>query len=164
MTQRLNLSNGISIPNLDLPPLRLPEAPTMPVPTLEIPTPQIPSYRPLVAPPSDLRAPPGVKGGVNADPPPKPNSPPPPGMRRITIPYINQDIPIPSSDIVITAGTTATVSVAATLTATAVFKKLVSLFKPIIKQAWKRLVKKKRSSDFSYLPGRLGYLRRPTQD
>lgn len=164
MTQRLNLSNGISIPDLELPSLRLPEAPTMPVPTLEIPTPQIPSYRPLVAPPSDLRAPPGVKGGVNADPPPKPNSPPPPGMRRITIPYINQDIPIPSSDIVITAGTTATVSVAATLTATAVFKKLVSLFKPIIKQAWKRLVKKKRSSDFSYLPGRLGYLRRPTQD
>ena len=164
MTQRLNLSNGISIPDLELPSLRLPKAPTMPVPTLEIPTPQIPSYRPLVAPPSDLRAPPGVKGGVNADPPPKPNSPPPPGMRRITIPYINQDIPVPSSDIVITAGTTATVSVAATLTATAVFKRLVSLFKPIIKQTWKRLVKKKRLSGFSYLPGRLGYLRRPTQD
>lgn len=163
MTQRLNLSSGISIPPLELPPLRLPEAPTMPVPTLEIPTPQIPSYKPLVAPPSDLRAPPGVKGGVNADPPPKSAPPPPPGMKRITVPYINQDLPVPSNDIIITAGTTATVSVAATLTATAVFKRLVSLFKPIIKQAWKRLVKKKHSSGSSYLPGRLGYLRRPTQ-
>jgi len=163
MTQRLNLSSGISIPPLELPPLRLPEAPTMPVPTLEIPTPQIPSYKPLVAPPSDLRAPPGVKGGVNADPPPKPTPSPPPGIKSITVPYINQDLPVPSNDIIITAGTTATVSVAATLTATAVFKRLVSLFKPIIKQAWKRLVKKKHSSGSSYLPGRLGYLRRPTQ-
>jgi len=163
MTQRLNLSSGISIPPLELPSLRLPEAPTMPVPTLEIPTPQIPSYKPLVVPPSDLRAPPGVKGGVNSDPPPKSAPPPPPGMKRITVPYINQDLPVPSNDIIITAGTTATVSVAATLTATAVFKRLVSLFKPIIKQAWKRLVKKKHSSGLSYLPGRLGYLRRPTQ-
>ena len=139
----------------------------MPVFTLEIPTPQIPRYKPLVAPPSDLRAPPGVKGGVNSDPPPKnatTPTPSTPGINTITIPGSDVDIPVPSADIVVTAGTTATVSVAATLTATAVFKRLVSVFKPIIKQLWKRLTKRKQSSDFSYLSGRLEYLRLPTQD
>jgi hypothetical protein len=169
MTQRLNLSSGISIPTLDLP-----EAPTMPVPTLEIPIPQIPSYTPLVAPPSTLRAPPGVKGGVNsqekAPPPSKPPTPPLPqkpalpGMREVEIPFTEVEVPLPAPDVLITAGTTATVSVAATLTATAMFKRLVSLFKPIIKQLWNRLAKKKQSSDFSYLSGRLEYLRRHTQD
>ena len=150
-------------PSIELPRLLLPEAPTMPVPTLEIPTPQLPSYKPLVAPPSDLRAPPGVKGGVNTSPPPKPVTPTP-GVRTLTVPYINQEVPVPSSEILVTAVSTATVSVAATLTATAVFKRLVSVFKPIIKQLWKQLTKKKRLSDSSYLPGRLAYLRRPTQD
>ena len=168
MMQRLNLSSGISIPTLDLP-----EAPTMPVPTLEIPIPQIPSYTPLVAPPSTLRAPPGVKGGVNsqekAPPPAKPPTPKPakpalPGMTEVQIPFTEVEVPLPAPDVLITAGTTATVSVAATLTATAMFKRLVSLFKPIIKQAWNRLAKKKQSSDFSYLSGRLEYLRRHTQD
>ena len=150
-------------PSIELPRLLLPEAPTMPVPTLEIPTPQLPSYKPLVAPPSDLRAPPGVKGGVNTSPPPKPGTPTP-GVKTLTVPYINQEVPVPSSEILVTAVSTATVSVAATLTATAVFKRLVSVFKPIIKQLWKQLTKKKRLSDSSYLPGRLAYLRRPTQD
>ena len=151
-------------PSIELPRLLLPEAPTMPVPTLEIPTPQLPSYKPLVAPPSDLRAPPGVKGGVNKDPPPRPTRTSPPEVRKIVIPYINQEMPVPSSEILVTAVSTATVTVAATLTATAMFKRLVSLFKPIIKQLWTRLTKKKRLSGSSYLPGRLGYLRRPTQD
>ena len=170
MTQRLNLSSGISIPTLDLP-----EAPTMPVPTLEIPIPQIPSYTPLVAPPSTLRAPPGVKGGVNSEqekaPPPSkaPTIPPPkqpeiPGMKEVEIPFTEVEVPLPAPDVLITAGTTATVSVAATLTATALFKRLVSVFKPIIKQAWNRLTKKKHSSGSSYLPGRLEYLQRHTQD
>lgn len=154
----------VRTPSIELPRLLLPEAPTMPVPTLEIPTPQLPSYKPLVAPPSDLRAPPGVKGGVNEDPPPKPTRTSPPEVRKIVIPYINQEMPVPSSEILVTAVSTATVSVAATLTATAMFKRLVSVFKPIIKQLWKQLTKKKRLSDSSYLPGRLAYLRRPTQD
>jgi hypothetical protein len=85
-------------------------------------------------------------------------------MREVEIPFTEVEVPLPAPDVLITAGTTATVSVAATLTATAMFKRLVSLFKPIIKQAWKRLTKKKQSSDFSYLSGRLEYLRRHTQD
>ena len=148
----------LHITPIELPRLVLPKAPTMPVPTLELPSARIPSYTPLVVPPSDLRAPPGVKGGVNTETPPKPTAPTTPGVNTITIPNTNIEIPVPSNDILITAGTTATVSVAATLTATAVFKRLVSVFKPIIKQLWKRLTKKKQSSDFLYWSGRLEYL------
>ena len=157
-----------------LPYMALPEPPRMPVPILEVPEALVPSYKPLVAPPSTLRAPPGVKGGVNsqekAPPPSKPPTPPLPqkpeipGMKEVEIPFTEVEVPLPAPDVLITAGTTATVSVAATLTATAMFKRLVSLFKPIIKQAWTRLTKKKQSSDFSYLSGRLEYLRRHTQD
>jgi hypothetical protein len=45
------------------------------------------------------------------------------------------------------------VSVAATLTATAVFKRLVSLLKPIIKTAWTKITKKKDSSSSSSSSG-----------
>ena len=51
-------------------------------------------------------------------------------------------MPLPSNDILTTAGTTATVSVAATLTATSVFKWTVNALKPIIKQLWTRTKKK----------------------
>ena len=54
----------MEFPRLDLPRLDLPNAPEMPVPTLELPSADIPRYQPLVVPPSDLRAPPGVKGTV----------------------------------------------------------------------------------------------------
>jgi hypothetical protein len=43
-------------------------------------------------------------------------------------------IPLPKPEILVAAGTTATVSVAATLTATALFKKCVTAFKPVIKK------------------------------
>ena len=43
------------------------------------------------------------------------------------------------AEILVAAGTTAGVSVAATLTATAVFKKVVSAFKPVITQVVKRV-------------------------
>ena len=129
---------------LDLPSMSLPDAPEMPIPTLEIPIPQIPNYKPLVVPPSDLRAPPGVKGGVNDKPPPKTTPQIPNEIRQVTLPGTDIDVPLPSNEILVTAGTTAVVSVAATLTATAIFKRLVSLFKPIIKQLWTRLTKKNK--------------------
>ena len=48
-------------------------------------------------------------------------------------------MPVPESEILITAGTTAVISVAATLTATAVFKWLVTAMKPILKTTWKKI-------------------------
>ena len=137
-----------------LPSLLLPDAPVLPRPVLEVPRAQVPSYKPLVVPPSDLRPPPGVKGEAKDEPPKaKPQPIKPPDIRQVQIPFTEQQVPLPSNDILITAGTTATVSVAATLTATSVFKATVNAFKPIIKQLWIRTTKKKASSSLSSLSG-----------
>jgi len=140
-----------------LPYMALPEPLALPVPILEVPDAHVPSYKPLVVPPSDLRAPPGVKGQPldGAQPKqPQPNTPPKaPEMDYVTVPLIDKEVPVPSQEILVTAVSTATVSVAATLTATAVFKRLVSLLKPIIKTAWTKITKKKDSSSSSSSSG-----------
>jgi len=139
-----------------LPVLRLPEAPLLPRPVLEVPRAVLPSYKPLVVPPSDLRPPPGVKG-VNSEekeekeqakPQPKiPPIPKPPDIRYVDIPNTDITIPLPSNEILATAGTTAMVSVAATLTATSIFKRTVSLMKPVFKAIWTKITKKKGLSN-----------------
>ena len=143
-----------------LPYMALPEPLALPVPILEVPDAHVPSYKPIVVPPSSLRAPPGVKGKpLEGQQPnnPKPNTPttPPkaPEVDYVTVPIIDKEVPIPSQEILVTAVSTATVSVAATLTATAVFKHLVSIAKPIIKTAWTKITKKKDSSNSSSSSG-----------
>ena len=138
-----------------LPVLRLPDAPVLPRPVLEVPRATLPSYKPLVVPPADLRPPPGVKGTTPSEtkkaetpkpnpPPPKPPAipPPPAQIRYVDVPGTDYTVPLPSNEILVTAGTTATVSVAATLTATAIFKRTVSVLKPIIKKLLTRKKKK----------------------
>ena len=129
------------------PSLRLPEAPVLPRPVLEVPRADLPSYKPLVVPPADLRPPPGVKGTTPSEKPkPKPKAPapkPPSQIRYVDVPGTDYEVPLPTNEILVTAGTTATVSVAATLTATAIFKRTVSVLKPIIK---KLLTKKKKDA------------------
>ena len=149
--------------NLGEPPLfpsiRLPEALQLPAPILDIPRADIPSYKPLVVPPSDLRPPPGIKPDAKDNPPkavPKsPQLPPiqPPEVQTLGIPGTDIEVPVPSTAIVVTAATTAFVSVAATLIATSLFKHLVSLFKPILKQAWNKMKKKEDLSSSSSLSG-----------
>ena len=127
----------------------MPEPVLIPIPTLELPKADIPSYAPLVAPPADLRPPPGVQPHKEENktptegprPPLKPQLPP--EVRKFDVPYTDYSVPLPSTDILVTAATTATVSVAATLTATAIFKRLVSMMKPIIK---KILTKKNKNA------------------
>ena len=108
-------------------------------------------------PPSDLRAPPRVKGTTQSDKEkPKPKPPPvklPQDTRQVDVPFTDVTMPLPSNEILVTAGTTATVSVAATLTATAVFKWTVNVMKPILKQAWTRITKRKGSSNSSSSSG-----------
>ena len=60
-------------------------------------------------------------------------------ITEVTLPLMGWVIPMPKAEILVAAGTTAGVSVAATLTATAVFKKVVSAFKPVITQVVKRV-------------------------
>ena len=135
-----------------LPILQLPEPLNLPRPVLEVPRAELPSYKPIVVPPSDLRPPPGVKGPKAKEPPekqkpptPKPPQPPKPAeIRYIEIPGIDQPIPIPTNEVLATAGTTATVSVVAGLAATSIFKRVVSVMKPVIK---KILTKKKKNAE-----------------
>ena len=131
----------------EFPSLTLPEAPVLPKPILEVPRGQVPTYKPLVVPPSDLRPPPGVKGETGKEEPePQPKTPAvqlPSDVRQVEVPFTDVEVPLPSNEILITAGSTAVVSVAATLTATSVFKWTVSAMKPILKTAWIKLTKKK---------------------
>jgi hypothetical protein len=131
----------------EFPSLMLPEAPVLPKPILEAPRGQVPTYKPLVVPPSDLRPPPGVKGKTGKEEPePQPKTPAvklPTDIRQVEVPFTDVEVPLPSNEILITAGSTAVVSVAATLTATSVFKWTVSAMKPILKTAWIKLTKKK---------------------
>ena len=60
-------------------------------------------------------------------------------ITEITLPVMGWVLPMPKAEILVAAGTTAGVSVAATLTATAVFKRAVSAFKPVITQIVKRV-------------------------
>ena len=69
-----------------------------------------------------------------------------PGMRKIDIPVLDVKMPVPETEILVTATTTAVVSVAATLTATAAFKWVVTAMKPILKTAWKKLSPKSQKA------------------
>jgi len=137
-----------------LPSLFLPEAPELPQAVLEVPSAQLPSYKPLVAPPNTLRPPPGVQGINTEEEPsedtettktkPKPITPALPEEAQIVeIPFTDIEVPMPTTTIMTTAATTAFISVAATLTATSLFKYIVMVLKPVFKQTWSKLTKKK---------------------
>tara|TARA_R100001463_G_scaffold5_3_gene11 strand:+ start:330 stop:764 length:435 start_codon:yes stop_codon:yes gene_type:complete len=135
------------------PSITLPEPPNLPRPVLDIPRADIPSYTPLVVPPSDLKPPPGVKPSAKKEPTkqkPQPVVQPPqiqlPEVQTIDIPGTDIEVPVPSGEILVTAATTAFVSVAATLSATALFKYLVTLMKPVFKVIWSKITTKKVSS------------------
>ena len=123
----------MEIPTINIPPVNNIETISIPLPTGKVPF-----YQPMVIPPSDLREPEGVQAETTDDVDT--------GIRNVNIPIIDFDVPLPENEILITASTTAVVSVAATLTATAAFKWVVTAMKPILKTAWKKLSKKKKVS------------------
>ena len=141
------------------PSITLPDALTIPgaidiaTPTLERPTLDIPTFPTIVIAPSTLAPPVGV---ITADleevleeelqrkqegKPPKPKQEAA-EVKRIDIPFTDLTFPVPKEEILVTAGTTASVSVIATLTVTSLFKQTVKVMKPIIMQIAKRIQKK----------------------
>lgn len=119
-------SPEVVIPTLIIPSIKEYETISIPLPTADIPF-----YIPLVVPPSDLEAPEGVEAEASDEPEQ--------GLRKVDIPFTDFKMPVPENEILVTAGTTAVVSVAATLTATAAFKWAVTAMKPILKTAWKKI-------------------------
>jgi len=106
---------------LDNPSINLLLPPEIPRQTIPLPTADLPSYIPMVVPPNNLESPDGVK----ADTTEKEDT----GIKKVDIPFTNFKLPVPENEILITAGGTAVVSVAATLTATAAFKWAVTAMK-----------------------------------
>lgn len=130
-------SQEVVIPTLIIPPIEKYETISIPLPTADIPF-----YIPLVVPPSDLEAPEGVEAEAKDEPEQT-------GIRKVDIPFTDFKMPVPENEILVTAGTTAVVSVAATLTATAAFKWAVTAMKPILKTAWKKISRSKDNQKVS---------------
>jgi hypothetical protein len=110
----------MELPILKIPEtLEIPEAIHIETPSLPLPTADVPSYQPLVVPPSNLRRPEGTKEvQTKENPPPKIYFPPLPS------------IPLPSTEVLVTATVTATVAVAAT-----------TITQPLFEQVKKRVQK-----------------------
>ena len=122
----------MEIPTLELPPLKTIETISIPLPEANVPY-----YIPMVVPPSDLQAEEQIEGEASEETD-KPEVKQP-GIKQIDIPFTDKQMPVPETEILVTATTTAVVSVAATLTATAAFKYVVTAMKPILKTGWKKI-------------------------
>ena len=122
---------GYKLPNpLISDPLALPN------PFMDLPEADLPSFKPMLVPSGALRGPTG-KEEEEED-----NEPTPAEVQRVNVPFTDITIPVPQEEIMVTAATTAFISVAATLTATSLFKHCVKVFKPLIMQLAKRIQKK----------------------
>ena len=128
----------MEIPTIVLPSIEKIETISIPLPTADVPF-----YTPMVVPPSDLQAEEEIESEESEETE-KPAVQP--GIKQIDIPFTDKQMPVPETEILVTATTTAVVSVAATLTATAAFKYVVTAMKPILKTTWKKLSQKKKVS------------------
>ena len=134
----------MEIPSLNLPPQVIPQVPPLPRPNLDAPSAALPTYKPMLVPAGDLRVFQGTKSEEEEENEGKPQ---PKEVKRVEIPFTNYNMPVPEEEIMVTAATTAAISVAATLTATSLFKQCVKVFKPIIMQLAKPIQKKLNGSN-----------------
>ena len=115
------------------PSLQLPSVPPIPRMTLKVPTAKVPRYNPIVIPPTDLESPEGVKAEETNTETPAP--------RKLDIPIIDIEFPLPEPVVVLTAVTTAVVAVATTSITSSLFepiKKKVQKFLQGKVDAWKK--------------------------
>ena len=140
----------MEIPSLNLPPQILPQVPPLPRPNLDAPKANLPSYKPMLVPAGDLRTLAGTKSEEEEENEGKPQ---PREVKKVDIPFTNYRMPIPEEESMVTAATTAEISVAATLTATSLFKQCVKVFKPIFMQIAKRIQKKFTKNDTNTTTG-----------
>ena len=127
------------LPSFKLPDQTLSNPPDLPRPTLDAPSADLHSFKPMLVPAGDLRFLAGTKSEKEEEDEGKPQ---PKEVKKVEIPFTNYNMPVPEEEIMVTAATTAAISVAATLTATSLFKQCVKVFKPIIMQLAKRIQKK----------------------
>ncbi len=123
---------------MELPSIQIPSTWHIQTPSIPLPTADVPSYQPLVVPPSDLRRPEGTEEvQTEENPPPRIYFPPLPS------------IPLPSTEVLVTATVTATVAVAATTLTQPLFeqvKKRVQKFLQGKINKWKQNRQKRKAS------------------
>ena len=124
------------LPSFNLPPQTLPNVPDLPRPNLDAPKADLPTFKPMFVPAGALRGPTGREEEEEDDEPTAAE------VQRVNVPFTDITVPLPQEEIMVTAATTAMISVAATLTATSLFKQCVKVFKPLIMQLVKRIQKK----------------------
>ena len=125
-----------------IPPLRIPKPPETPGIRLEVPSGPVPSYKPMYIPPNDLRPPEGIKKKEKETT----EQPPPPKLR---IPRIDIELPLPTTEVVMTATYAAVAAVATTTLATPFFnqiKKKIQTFLQKKIDKWKENRKKKKET------------------
>jgi len=118
---------------MSTPSLELPSLPPISRMTLKVPTAKVPRYKPMVIPPTDLESPEGVKAEESRTETPAP--------RKLDIPIIDIEFPLPEPVVVVTAVTTAVVAVATTSITSSLFepiKKKVQKFLQGKVDAWKK--------------------------
>ena len=123
--------------------LELPTAPT-PLPMLQIqfkpPEAKVPGYVPMVVPPSNLEAPPGVKEETTKEQPVAP---------KVQIPVLDIQMPLPTTEVVMTATYAAVAAVATTTLATPFFDQIKKKLQKFLQgkiDKWKQSKKNKKDS------------------
>ena len=127
---------------MDLPTINLPEPFVIRTPSLPLPTADVPSYKPLYAPPSDLRPPDGVKAETTETT----EQPTPPSLN---IPIIDFEVPLPTADTVVVAGYAAVSAVAVTTLAQPFFDAIKKKIQKLIQgkiDKWKQNKQKRKDS------------------
>ena len=126
---------------MEIPTIVLPDIKKIQTVEIPLPTADVPYYTPMVVPPSDLRD--------QEDEPVKTveETPPPPTLK---IPFIKQPVPAPSTEVVVTALTTAVVAVSTTTLSQPIIewirKKVQKFLQDKITKWRKNLTNKKDSS------------------
>ena len=108
------------------------------------PSARIPGYKPMVIPPSDLEAPEGVEEEKTTE-----EAPAAPKMQ---IPVIDIQMPLPTTEVVMTATYAAVAAVATTTLATPFFDQIKKKLQKFIQgkiDKWKENRKKKKDSSVS---------------
>ena len=126
---------------MEIPTIDIPEPFVIQTPSLPLPTADVPSYKPLYAPPSDLRPPEGVKAETETTEQPATPS--------LNIPIIDFEVPLPTADTVVVAGYAAVSAVAVTTLAQPFFDAIKKKIQKLIQgkiDKWKQNHQTKKDS------------------
>ena len=133
----------MEIPSINLGRGKMPSALDMPSIPLKQPTAEMPIFPPVVIPPSNLKAPAGVK----LDEAEKEETETQTEQPTLRVPVVKIDLPLPSAEVVATATYAAVAAVATTTLATPLFDKLKKQIQKFLQKKvdkWKENRQKKK--------------------